>query len=220
MNTKKPFQIVGYFLQIVLVFALLLFLPFLLFGVGSGIGTLSGVSMEEAGINRQAHNLPWKELESSYKFVEIVNAIPEQVLARTKEGSLYHWKFTCDPSKDGCGQWIEVQTVPEDFVRGVDPMRKGETCPDLSPDFKEAPPSTVECALGSYWTVVWIAAYYALLEDGTIWYWHYPAGNDYPIVGSFVGVLGSIVGLIVGIILDVKITSKFLVPLINKLRKG
>ena len=139
-------------------------------------------------------NEPWKQIPSSYFFTKIVDANTYSIWAETADHKLYYFfdRKCIDEMK--CKEWIKTESVPENAHDsgggGELPMRKGTTCPGLLEHYQKIPPERViECAIGPYQTVVSFGTYYALLEDGTIWYWETPVPTDSPatIYGAFWG---------------------------------
>lgn len=167
---------------------LIIFFPCLGLYIGMEIGSFRDE-------NKQKYE-PWKQIESPYKFKEIVDATSDTVWVKTIDGKLYSWEMYCDHDME-CEKWVETQEVPADIHEGyaAQQFEKNNFCPLSRSSLPKEPPSTVkECGVGSYMSIVWIAQYYALLDDGTIWYWKYPVGNDsvgwteiYSLGGIFAG---------------------------------
>lgn len=193
-------RIVIYLVSFLLVF----FLPY----IGIKIGKSIGNSIDERK-HKEEENKPWEKIESPYKFVEIMDATYIEVWARVENGDLYYYELYCY-SDEICKKWIKTGSVPKNLRNpntpneGNLPFEKGKICPRSDSIPKEPPANIIECALGSYHSIVWQGRYYALLIDGTIWTWKYPVGNDGP--GSdfayviFLGFTGLILGVLTFII--------------------
>lgn len=131
----------------------------------------------------------WRPLESSHRFKHIVQANSHMVWAQTEDGKTYYREVYCDDQLN-CEQWNEASSIPiyEDFGEvGERPMEKGSSCQlgDLrNPATLSG--NTIECAQG--WFVGMeggTTAYYALLDDGSIWVW----AEDDSIIENMFGLL-------------------------------
>ena len=61
----------------------------------------------------------------------------------------------------------------------------------------------IECVLEGYMTVVYVGTYYALLDDGTVWYWSVPVGSDSFNSADLFRLFGLVIGIAVSIILGI-----------------
>ncbi len=184
---------------------LFFFVTFLGLYVGAQIGKLQ----DDRAYTSQVYK-PWEQLKGPYKFTGIVDATFNTVWAQTAKGTLYYWEFYCDKG-DECAKWIEVSEVPADIRTEENrepPFEKGQACPVHGSLPKEPPETFVECALGSYMSIVWSARYYALLQDGTIWFWRYPTGSDTFGMQGFLGSIGLAVGFMAGIVAMISFSTK------------
>lgn len=171
--------------------------------LGHFLGRMIGNSMDERRHLSQL-NKPWKKIEGSYNFVEIIDANPETLWAKTAEGKLYYLEFNCSESGE-CVQWVETKDIPSDIHNygpesAERPLERGKTCPSTGGPYPKPSQKVVECVLNAYMTVVYIGTYYALMDDGTIWYWNVPAGNDSIDAADVYGLLGLVLGFVVSII--------------------
>lgn len=194
----------------IFLFILILALP----GLASAIGWVWAKTASAKQISDQL-NRPWEQIPSLQKFTEIVDANAHAVSARATDNKIYVWDFYCDVyNQKNCDKWLETDQVPdstEDLAAGSRyPMLKNTDCPNLQDSYQKRPPERVsECALGEY------DIYYALLEDGTIWFWRRPAQND-----TLPEFWGAYLGLSAGIVLSaVSITLIIIVLLFNAIRK-
>jgi hypothetical protein len=148
----------------------------------------------------------WELLDSPVKFSQIADINADGVIwAQTTDGNLYRWENWCYNSPETCKQWIETENVPSNAHEGdFRPMSKGKNCTknDGLPG-REPPGKVVECASIAMKNGPALSdIYYALLEDGTIWYWFPPAGTDYPIISLQIGPsIGLLMGVIAGVFL-------------------
>lgn len=144
---------------------------------------------------------PWKLLDSPVKFTQIVDINSHRMVwAQTADGKLYLWDSWCDntPASGKCRQWTETKNIPDNAHKGdIRSMSKSNDCTmGVS-----SPRKVVECASiltqngprASFIT-------YALLDNGTIWYWLPSAGTDVPILTVLIGPsVGAGLGLIIGV---------------------
>jgi hypothetical protein len=185
-----------------------LFLLSLVFVSFPILGTFAGGAIGESRDQRKWDdqiNKPWEPIESDHKFVEIVDANSYSIWAKADNDNLYVWDFSCN-TEIKCDEWVKTEAVPDNAHDtgggGELPMTKDSTCSELMASFsKEGPEKTVECAAGMVQTVVGYGRYYALTEDGTIWHWSTPVGNDSIGTGTVYGFSGMIIGLAIGFIL-------------------
>jgi hypothetical protein len=144
----------------------------------------------------------WQLISSPVKFTQIVDANTTTVWAQSMDDKLYSWSLHC-PSQSECNKWIEIKAIPNG-IHDFDSIKNGDTC-DLGGGYvpKKQLGHVTECYLArmgmyeSSWTV-----YYALLEDGTIWYWSYTSnGFAFIFIPLFSILLGIFTGVIVGVII-------------------
>jgi hypothetical protein len=115
----------------------------------------------------------WQLLDGSAKFTHIVNGNTSTVWAQSSDGKLYVRNLNCVWEK--CDFWTETESVPEDAMAPHEGISISSTCSvESGVKPKKQPGNVVECALarGAMYETSWIV-YYALLDDGTIWYWKY-----------------------------------------------
>lgn len=157
----------------------------------------------------------WELLKSPVKFSQIVDINTKMVVwAQTSDGKLYSWGSECyENYSETCKQWKETNAIPDNAHEGDPrPVSKSKNCTksDGFPS-REPPGKVIECAFAltfngpGYSTIT-----YALLDDGTIWYWLPPMGTDFPVISMMIcPSLGIILGTIIGIIaLTKRITKK------------
>lgn len=182
---------------LLLLFLLILLFSCLGFYVGMDIGNLK---------DKEVKYEPWKQLEGPYKFDEIVDAASDTIWAKSINGKLYSWKSYCDQDEK-CEKWVETQEVPAGIHEGnvEQQFDKNIFCPPSHNTFPKEPPFTVnECAVVSYMIFGWNVKYYALLDDGTIWFWDPPVGNDgvnwkgiYSLGGIFAGSIIALFAIVI-----------------------
>ncbi len=187
---------------------LIIVVPFL----GLYIGYITGNKQRMDEFNK-----PWEQINSSYTFTQIVDANSHSIWAKTTENRMYAWDFYCD-STTRCKEWVETDIIPDNAhdIGGVGELQmvKATTCQLFETSPKQSPKNVVECAVGSHQLTVGSSTYYALLKDGTIWYWITPVDSDGPglefylaIKGFFLGFLASGVLGIVFIIAMIRATK-------------
>lgn len=182
-----------------------LFASMFLFAIaGSFVGLVAGIGI--LYFQGTGAFTSWQLLDSPVKFTQIVNANTNTVWAQSVDEKLYSRILECPLEK--CDTWVETKAVPDDAHSAPNEgIKKGGTC-DLGESYtpKKQPGHITECYLvqmGMYetsWTV-----YYALLDDGTIWYWKYTSDAfeiiSIPLIsiltGIILGVIAGIVGFIV-----------------------
>jgi len=177
--------------------SLLFFIIFSILGiaVALGVGYLILILNEGGAFNS------WKELNSPFVIKKIVDANSSTVWVENNDGKLFYYKdikqVYCDSSD--CNQWIETEGVTNDInSTGEQPVVKDNSCQFDNLKFLRKPHGNiVECARG------WFAgpefgtvAYYALLDDGTIWKWEHHGDN---ILYIFTFLCLILVGFILGI---------------------
>lgn len=178
------------------------FLLSLLFFIGIsvlGIAVGFGVGYVVVVLNNEGLFTSWKQLDGDFRFETISDVTSQIVWANTSDGKLYLWDSNCYNDTNSCDQWVETEKIPEDLHNdGERPMVKGGSCEVRGFVFFRQPSGMVECAQG------WFAGpefgsvvYYALLDDGTIWTWHFSGSMIFDIVIPIFFAFG---GLIVGII--------------------
>ncbi len=121
----------------------------------------------------------WEQLTSPLKFTKIEDANPFAVWTRDADNKLYFWKLECgrDPNAK-CDQWIATESVPDNAHEDMPLMRKGSTCPDFGDiQPKGLRKEVIECVLGASYNLNQSGSYFALLEDGTIWYRSLPSSG-------------------------------------------
>lgn len=134
-------------------------------------------------------NIKWQKLpdppEKAVRIVEIGNYGGEahSITVATAAGVQY----------DCCGPW------PADWSKLDYPkQRYGPTCEQVTSTLmQELPGRPVDCAFVSQFE--WVTEQYlaAVLEDGSVWRWHYRYGLDTLLGGV---VWGGVIGLVVGLI--------------------
>ncbi len=117
----------------------------------------------------------WRLLESSHKFKHIMQVNSHMVWAQTEDGKMYYREVYCDDQLN-CEQWSEATSIPiyEDYGEvGERPMKKGSYCQfDNLRKPETLSGNIVECTAGWYVGMEnGATAYYALLDDGSIWVW-------------------------------------------------
>ncbi|MBL8063891.1 MAG: hypothetical protein JNK32_12760 [Anaerolineales bacterium] len=187
-----------------------LFASMLLFAIGGGVlGVIAGniiLKFESKGAFTS-----WQLLESSVKFAEIVDADTNTVWAQSEDEKLYYRKLSC--VWETCDTWEEVDTVSDEADTRNEVVVFGNTCSfaegnaaqgNIKP--QKQPDNVVECVLayGAMYESAW-TAYYALLDDGTIWSWKYTSDMFkfifIPLYSVLVGLLsGAIMGIVVFIV--------------------
>ncbi len=172
--------------------------------VGYFSGRVVGKSMDERRQLDQ-ENAPWQQIDSPYKFAEIVDVAPNSLWAKTAENKLYYLGFQCQYGGKECVKWIETKEIPSDIHNyepesAEPPLQRGKTCPTTPRPFPPEPPQTVvECVLDI--SNPYNSRYYALLDDGTIWYWNTPVGNDSIGSEDVIALLGLGIGIVVSALL-------------------
>jgi len=184
-----------------------LFTSMVLFAIaGSIVGLVAGIGIvyfQETGAFTS-----WQLLDSPTRFTRIVDTTHASIWAQSIDEKLYVWNSYCPWEK--CNAWVETKAVPDDAHSAPNEgISKGDTCRFESGDVvegnvkpKNQPGNVVECVLvraGMYessWTV-----YYALLDDGTIWYWNHTENLFnfiyIPLISILVGIiLGAIAGVV------------------------
>lgn len=132
---------------------------------------------------------PWRLITSSIKFSQIADISENIIWAQTLDSKLYSFEFCNGMNSATCNKWVETINIPSDAHKDdFQPMSKSQTCPqnDISPT-TEPPGKVIECiSIAQSTGSGYGNFYYALLEDGTIWYWSPNAGTDFPILSFFV----------------------------------
>jgi hypothetical protein len=142
----------------------------------------------------------WEILDSTLKFEHIVDANTSMVWVQATNGKIYLRKSNCQ-SQSKCDEWIEAPNVPNDSHKnGGFVINKGNICPTSSSLPKKLPGETAECALGWTQSANGVGSYYALLSDGTVWYWEVPIGSD---TISIMVLISTIIGFILGVIIGI-----------------
>jgi hypothetical protein len=121
----------------------------------------------------------WELIESPFKFSNIVSADTTAVWAKSTEGTIYKWDlFECFEEND-CA-WKENEEIPfrRDVFEGSF-TKFGNTCQfDEYITPRNEPGSVIQCALAYMdGNDLSQAIYYALLDDGTIWFWIHSRGS-------------------------------------------
>jgi hypothetical protein len=173
------------------------FLPRILLFVLPCLGFFIGRIIFSSIIERESF-ISWNQLDSSLNFEKIEDVNTNTIWARAANNKLYFREIYCYEAK--CDQWIETENVPDNAHDHQVPINKGATCPIyLEYQPKKSPPKkVVECTLGVRYGQA-SGNYYALLDDGTIWYQAYPVGSDvpdvriliYPCSGGMLGILAA-----------------------------
>jgi hypothetical protein len=172
--------------------------------LGYFLGRVVGESMDERRQLEQ-ENAPWQQIGSPYKFVEILDVAPNSLWTKTAENKLYYLEFQCQYGGNECVKWIETKEVPSDTHNygtesAEQPLQRGKTCSTTRGPFPLEPPQTVvECVLDT--SNPYSSRYYALLDDGTIWYWDTPISNDFIGFGDVLALVGLVIGIAVSILL-------------------
>lgn len=159
------------------------------------VGCLGGYLVASTG--QSSSNTRWQRLsdppEKAVRIVEIGNYGSEahSITVATADGTQY----------DCCGPW------PADWSRVAYPKeRYGPTCEQVTSTLiQELPGKPVDCTFVSQFE--WVSEQYlaAVLEDGSVWRWHYRFGLDTLFVGAE---LGGLIGLATGIIAAIFIYRK------------
>lgn len=183
--------------------------------LGHFIGEVVGKSIDERKWSDQV-NAPWQQIDSPYRFVEILDVAPNSLWAKTAENKHYYLEFQCQYGGSECVKWIETkEALPDTHNYGTEsaelPLQSGKTCPTTREPFPPDPPQTVaECVLDT--SNPYSNRYYALVDDGTIWYWDTPIGNDF--IGSD-DVL-ALVGLVIGVAVSALLVIVFIFMMIRE----
>ena len=124
--------------------------------------------------------IKWNKLNSSITFVEIIDAIPDKVLAKTSNEEIYLWDSSANCLEEAlCNQWVKQETTPllsENRDSLYEPLLiKQGTCSGIYEKFKSFKDPSGEI-INCYFTTgdesyPIGSSYYALLTDGTIWVW-------------------------------------------------
>jgi hypothetical protein len=186
--------------------AILFFVPLL----GTIVGWRIGTSKDERVMTDQL-NKPWREIKGPFRFTKMLAADPGLVWAQTSYGRIYTRNVDCSDPNEECARWELVKAVPEYLYEeeGDWFLEKGETCPGINEIPQKPPSPIIQCALVEGFPDM----YYVLLDDGTIWYWSTPVGNDlgYEVYFAFIGFwIGGVVGAIVILVISKKVNNFFL----------
>jgi hypothetical protein len=166
--------------------------------LGIAICTILGISfvvLDKAGAFTQAS---WKLLDSPLEFEHIADATTRKVWVVTDDN-----KYYCLGSP-GCDQWMETEKVSVNSHEEYDhtTISKNTCKSDVFIKYPRDPQgNVVECAFSIVYFGVetrWIA-YYALLDDGTIWVWK-SSGPWYMGLGMFIMLVSPFIGLFLGLI--------------------
>jgi len=133
-------------------------------------------------------NTPWRPLAGPVNFSHITDISNYGIWVQNTDGKLYFWGFDLfcyGRPQVKCNQWIETKNIPDDAHKDdIRPMSKSKNCiRDNGSPTTEPPGKIVECVSILKKNGPAIANIpYALLDDGTIWYWTPPIVNDSPIL--------------------------------------
>lgn len=163
---------------------------------GGFLGFIAGIyiaDLKDALVAEKT--LIWQFLESPVEFTQISGASPNAIWAQTTDGQIYFWNFNCD-IQETCKQWVATENAEDVFEYTLE---RNNSCSftntPLAKPSKEPPGKVIEC------TRVDFTQFYALLEDGTIWYWEIPINRRDTLP------LESIIFAFIGIILSTKLSS-------------
>lgn len=78
-------------------------------------------------------------------------------------------------------RWIEIETIPESEELGFMGVRDCERIPEgaFTSYLSRLPAKPIDCAT-MIWSWEWVSdeVHFAVLEDGSVWWWHYHLGLD------------------------------------------
>jgi len=162
--------------------------------LGTGLGFWAGNLL--AMLVNQGTFVSWAVLPSSLRFEKILDADTQAVWARSTDGATYSWDQNCD-RQIACGQWAPRTPVPPEAHGGSElPVKIAKSCKfDEREDKLEPPGEVVECARGMFsFADAGSVAYYALMDDGTIWRWHLAGSTIADLYMVFCATTGGFVG--------------------------
>ncbi len=144
---------------------------------GAILGLFSGIAVnciQSTGIMST-----WELIESPQKFSEIISADTSAVWAKSTDGIIYKWDvFHCFDSNE-CA-WTKNEKIPlrrDNSLASF--LKRNKTCEFdeyIAP--RDAPSNMIQCVLAASIDEDWSqAVYYALLDDGKIWYWIHSRGD-------------------------------------------
>jgi len=144
---------------------------------GAILGVFAGIIVN--GIYSTGMISTWELIESPFKFSNIVSADTITIWAKSTEGTIYKWDLVECFEENDCA-WKENEEIPfrRDNFEGSF-SKFGNTCQfDEYITPRNEPGSVIQCAL-TYMDGYDLsqATYYALLDDGTIWFWMHSRGS-------------------------------------------
>jgi hypothetical protein len=167
---------------------------FLLLTIPPLLGLLIGWVIWRSIVVRENSAPAWQQIGGPYKFIKIEDTNWNTVWARDINDKLYFREVYCS-SEIKCSKWIKTKSVADDAHKSDLSPYINTTCPLFYREPVEPPGKILECSYGQ------TINYYALLEDGTIWYQPMPPMSDtmdfrlitYPFAGLLAGSLTAII---------------------------
>jgi hypothetical protein len=131
------------------------------------------IGLEIVDFRRDGAFDSWKILESPKKWGKIVEATSQTIWVQAVDNSIYEGCVHYYRNSD-CIQWRQVEEVPTEWVRtGQASLERKDDC--SFGDFvylKQVPGESIECVRAQFRAPTNESIiYYALLKDGTIYYW-------------------------------------------------
>lgn len=157
-------------------------LTMLLFVVLTIVGNILSkqIAMGMMSIYDEGELTHWEKLDATFIFEEILDATPNEILAKSSDGETYSWTSSiavCQTAEIECNRWVKDDNglmYPSDYYA---PLNSNlDTCIGLSDKFKSFKDPSGEIYICYFttaeeWTRNNDGSYYALLKDGSIWSW-------------------------------------------------
>lgn len=177
-------------------------LTFTLCAILAVLGAVIGI-FAASGINDlrvSSISVSWKLLDSSNKFLDIVGATPTSVWAKSSDGKQYAWE--CQ-NQNEC-KWTETEETPPNTNEEYWSTISGQTCPiEDTLSKKRVAGNVTECVVTQFSIGEYSQTdYYALLDNGTIWYGYYGVDGYYLVYFTLISIpIGALLGIITGVII-------------------
>ena len=163
--------------------------------LGNAIAVLINIGLFEVW-----HPLDKPEIVAS----EILDADYQTIWVRLRDGRIMMRKVDCyagESQPSSCSQWIETDRVPENLVRQYS-LDRSSSCNFGPPPFF-TPGNIIECdraiLVGPEYMNTTI---YALLENGSIWYWSSSGSSLGPFPASLLcaNLISPVIGILIAMI--------------------